>query len=122
MLTTIIFYLDLLGRQATNSGYKVEQGAVGVRFVVEFQENGSPVDISAATTRNLCFRAPSGGDKVLSATFYTDGTDGRIYYDTEAVTLDENGSWRVSGHITAPTYERKAPSSGIFQVVSSICP
>ncbi|MDB4726483.1 hypothetical protein OAF54_03510 [bacterium] len=122
MLTSLTYYLDLTGRRGTRPGARLETGAVGVRLICVLQEDNTNLDISAATTMNICLRAPSGGDKVLSAAFQTDGTDGAIYADTVLATLDEIGTWKISAQVIGPTYARKSPSFGTFQVTAPICP
>lgn len=121
MLASLTFYLDLVGRRGTRSTAAVEEGAVGLRLVCVLQEGSTDLDISAATTLEICLRAPSGADKTLTATFVNTGTDGKIYFDTLAGTLDELGKWKVSARVASATYDRKAPSYGLFTVVSPLC-
>jgi len=122
MLTTLNIKLDLRGKTVLHTDWKIEQAAVGVRFVVEILDNGVAVDISAATTMEVCLRAPSGGDKVKTATFTNTGSDGKIQFDTVVTDLDELGRWKVGAHIITPTDERKTPTSALITVVDSICP
>jgi hypothetical protein len=122
MLTSITFQLDLLGQRGTKSNAKLELDAIGVRLVLELMELDTPLDISDATTITHCFRAPSQADKTFAATFLTDGTDGKIYYDLATGDLDEIGGWKISAQVIGPTYNRKSPSFGIFNVIAPICP
>ena len=122
MLTSITFQLDLLGQRGTHSNAKLELDAIGVRLIVELLERSTVVPIADATSMNICLRAPSQADKTLAATFLTDGTDGRIYYDLATGDLDEIGGWKISAQVIGPTYNRKSPSFGIFNVVAPICP
>lgn len=121
MLTSLTFYLDMIGRRATDVRAKIEEAAVGVRLIAVLQQDGQDLDISDATTREICIRSPNGIDKTLTASFVTDGTDGRIYYDTIVTDLDELGAWKLAAHVVGPTFDRKSPSFGLFQVVASIC-
>jgi hypothetical protein len=122
MPTILNMRLDLRGKSVLNTDWQIEQGAVGVRFVVQLLDDGDIVDISAATTLEICLRAPSGGDKVKTATFTNTGSDGKIQFDTVVTDLDELGRWKVGAHVIAPTYERKTPTSALLTVVNSICP
>lgn len=122
MLTSITFQLDLLGQRGTRSTAKLELDAIGARLICELQERSTAVDISDATTLNICLRAPSQADKTKTATFLTDGTDGKIYYDLVTGDLDEIGGWKISAQVIGPTYNRKSPSFGVFNVIAPICP
>jgi len=122
MPTILEVQLDLRGKSVRNTDWKIEQGALGVKIIVQLTDDGSPVDISDATTRNICLRAPSGGDKVKTAAFTNTGSDGRIEFDTIAADLDELGRWKIGAHIIGPTYERKTPTSALLTVVDSLCP
>ena len=122
MLTSVTFFLDLLGQRGTKSNAKLELDAQGARLIITLQERDVAVDISDATTLNVCLRAPSQADKTFTGTFLTDGTDGSIYYDLQAGDLDEIGGWKISAQVIGPTYNRKSPSFGIFSVIAPICP
>ena len=122
MLTILNIRLDLRGKTLVNTDWKIEQAAVGVRFVVQLLDDGNILDISAATTTEICLRTPSGADKVLTATFTNTGSDGKIEYNTIVTDLDELGRWKVGAHIITPTDERRTPTSALLTVVDSICP
>jgi len=121
-MTLLELILDLRGKNVLQTDWKIEQTATGVRIQVQFTDDGIPVDISDATTKEICLRTPSGGDKVKTATFTNTGTDGKIYFDTIITDLDELGRWKIAAHIIAPTYERRTPTSALLTVVASICP
>lgn len=122
MPTILEMQLDLRGKSVRNTDWKIEQGAVGVRFIVQLTDDGDAVNIADATTLEICLRAPSGGDKVKTATFTNTGSDGRIQFDTVLADLDEIGRWKVGAHIIGPAYERRTPTSALFHVVDPICP
>lgn len=121
-MTILTFKLDLRGKSVLNTDWKIEQGALGVKFIVQILDDGDIVDISDATTMEICLRAPSGGDKVKTAAFTNTGSDGKIEFDTVAADLDELGKWKVAAHIIGPAYERKTPTSALLSVVDSLCP
>jgi len=122
MLTILNMQLDLRGKSVLQTDWKIEQGAVGVRVVIQLTDDGNILDISAATTMEICLRTPSGADKVKTATFTNTGTDGKIQFDSIAADFDEIGRWKVAAHIITPTDERRTPTSALLSVVSSICP
>jgi len=124
MPTTVLnLRLDLRGKSIIQTDWKIEQGAVGVVVVVEITDDGDIVDVSAATVaKNICLRAPSGGDKVKAATFTNTGTDGKIQFTTIDTDFDDLGRWKIAAHIESATYNRKTPTSALLTVVASICP
>jgi len=122
MPTILTVQLDLRGKSVVQTDWKIEQAALGVRIIVQLLDDGTAVDISDATTTEICLRAPSGGDKTKTATFTNTGSDGRIQFDTLATDFDELGRWKIGAHIIGPTYERKTPTSALLTITESICP
>jgi hypothetical protein len=54
-------------------------------FSIEFvftDKNGAPIDISAATSMLIIIRKPNGVKLTKTASFTTDGKDGKIKYTT----------------------------------------
>jgi hypothetical protein len=51
----------------------------------------------------LILKSPSGNAKTKTASFTSDGTDGKIQYITVEGDLDEIGTWRLQSKITFPT-------------------
>ena len=102
---------------ALTEGIRV--GDYGTRVEVVLQQNGSVADISSATTREILFEKPDGSSITKSATFTTDGTDGKIYYDIESGVLDLPGIWRVQGRIATGAGSWKS-SIGSFSVDRNI--
>lgn len=72
---------------------------IGTRFSITIQESGSGVDISGASTKDVIFRKPDDEVIVRSGVFLTDGTDGKIYYDTASGDLDEAGHYKLQAKI-----------------------
>lgn len=121
-LTTLTVQLDLRGKSVIQTDWKLEQANKGVTIVCLITDNGDAVDISDATTLEICLRAPSGGDKTETATFTNTGSDGQIQFTTDGTEFDELGRWKIAAHIVGPTYERKTPTSALLSIVDSICP
>ena len=73
---------------------------VGTQFlvtVVDADEN--PMNISTAITKEVIFKKPSGALVTHPATFYNDGSDGKIYYVSQDGDLDEIGAWKIQCHV-----------------------
>lgn len=62
-------------------------------------ENGSPVDISSATQKDLIFKKPPQDKFIRAADFVTDGTDGKIKYSSVAGEIDIKGTYRLQAFI-----------------------
>lgn len=81
-------------------------GSVGVKFQATLvDQDGTALDISGATTKEILFLAPDGGTLSKAATFGSDGTDGVMYYLTVAADLDEVGSWQWQAHVVTASAE-----------------
>lgn len=83
---------------------QIQKNNEGTRFQVTITENGTAVDISSATAKEIRFKKPDGSATVVkAATFLTDGSDGIMYYDSEAGFLDVIGGWRFQGYVVLVT-------------------
>jgi hypothetical protein len=71
----------------------------GAALEVTVEEDGSAVDISAATTTVIKMRTPDGRVLSKSATLTTDGTDGKMRYTLQSGDLDTPGRWRWQGYL-----------------------
>ena len=78
---------------------EIHFGDVGTQFERTVKDGDVAVDLSAATTKEIKFKPPSGPTKVKSAIFLTDGTDGILTYTTIADDLDELGKWELQVHV-----------------------
>ena len=77
---------------------------LGVDLVIAITEDGAVVDISTATTLELVLKRPGGTEVTKTASFYTDGTDGKIKYQTLAGDIDAVGLWEMKAKVTfSPT-------------------
>jgi hypothetical protein len=72
---------------------------VGTAVQATVLDCGQPLDVSAATVKQIRWKKPSGAYEVRTATFVTDGTDGRIRYVTIAGDLDELGAWEYQAYL-----------------------
>lgn len=72
---------------------EIHKGDIGTELELVIQEDGVSQDVSTATIKSMRFLKPSGGTLDVTATFTTDGTDGKIRYITQDGDLDESGTW-----------------------------
>ena len=76
---------------------------IGTIFRLGIREDGTEADVSAATTKQILFLKPDGSTLTKTATFTSDGTDGKIEYATIANDLDTEGEWQVQAFVILPT-------------------
>jgi hypothetical protein len=72
---------------------------IKVRLILTIQEDDADLDISAATSISIIVKKPNGDSNTYTASFFTDGTDAKIYYDTVSGDLDQSGMYRTQGLI-----------------------
>ena len=72
---------------------------VVVELTITKESDGSALDISAASTRQIILTPPSGTVITKTATLSGAGTDGKMRYTTESGVLSELGSWEVQGRV-----------------------
>jgi len=81
-------------------------GDTNIQFVPTFVDQDSTViDISAATAKYVRLRKPDGTVSAKTATFYTDGEDGKLSYYSEAGLFlsADIGLWQWQGYAETPT-------------------
>jgi hypothetical protein len=72
---------------------------IGTKFLVTITDGSSAVDVSSASTKQIIIKKPSGSKLTTTASFNSDGTDGKIYYTTVTDDLDEAGSYKLQGKV-----------------------
>lgn len=78
---------------------RIQKNDYGTRFEFTItDQDAAVVDISAATTKALIFESPGGTVSSKAATFTTDGTDGKMYWDVTEGFLVTTGRWKLQGH------------------------
>ena len=73
---------------------------IKVRIIETIYEDGEVLDISSATAKSIIIRKTDGTILTYTAEFLTDGTDGKIYYDTIDGDLDQTGTYKVQAEIS----------------------
>lgn len=79
----------------------MQVGDVGTVIRLTIEDGGSAVDVSSASTKQIILLSPTQGATALTktASFTTDGTDGRIEYATVAGDIDVPGWWKVQAKV-----------------------
>ncbi len=88
---------------ATEIVEEIHVGDIGTVLVVTLKNDNVPVDISAATTKQIILQNPSVTGGAFAATFTTDGTDGKLQYTTTINDLDESGVWQIQAYVVLAT-------------------
>lgn len=79
---------------------QVHLNDIGTVFEATFQDqDGSVLDISGATTKQLIFVAPDGTKDTQSGSFTNTGADGKLQYTTVSGDIDQVGTWKWQGYI-----------------------
>lgn len=88
---------------AADNGIHV--GDVGTQFTLTITDanNVSAVfDISAATLLQMTFVRGDGTSITVTASFVTNGTDGKMQYVSILGDIAVSGNWQVQGYIVLP--------------------
>ena len=98
---------------------EVQLDDIKIRIILTIMEDGEAVDISAATVKQIILRSPAGVTTTFTATFLTDGTEGKIYYETVSGDLNVAGLWKTQGkvEVSSGTYRSDIHS---FRVHSNL--
>ncbi|MCP4493211.1 MAG: hypothetical protein GY820_38805 [Gammaproteobacteria bacterium] len=68
-------------------------------FVCTITDGTNAIDISGATTKEMWFEKADGSVVEQTATFTTDGTDGKMQYTCAITDLDIAGTWKMQGYV-----------------------
>jgi hypothetical protein len=79
---------------------EIRVGDINVQMILNIIEDGEPVDLSTVFSTEILIRKPDGVLLTNSANFMTDGTDGRIYYNSVAGDFDQEGIHKIQARIT----------------------
>ena len=84
---------------ATCSEQEIHYNDIGTVILVTVKDcvAGTPtvLDLSSATSLELVFKSPAGSTSTKSASLYTDGTDGKIFYTSVDGDFSVVGTWRI---------------------------
>jgi len=76
---------------------------VGTRFLLTIKDDGTIVNVSNALNIDVIFKKPDDTVIYRAGTLFTNGTDGKVYYDTIAGDLDEAGLYKLQAKVALPT-------------------
>jgi len=68
-----------------------------------YDELDEPQDISDAVTKYLILKKPDGSSVQKTASFFTDGTDGKLIYAVQSGDIDQVGRWQLAAQVTTTT-------------------
>lgn len=79
---------------------EIHVGDVGTTFEITLKDDDTIVDIAGATTKQIKFRLPDETTVGYDATLTTDGTDGKLQYETDTTTtLSLPGKWEMQAYV-----------------------
>lgn len=81
---------------------EIHEGDIGTKLLITVTDDGSIVDISGATTKDIFIKKPNGAILSRTGVLETDGTDGKMYYITIAGDLDVAGNYKIQGRVVLP--------------------
>ena len=89
---------------------KIYAGDIGTRIEFEIVDgDGVVVDISGAVTKTVDILRPDATSIAsVAATFTTDGTDGKMYYETVLDDISMEGTYRAQAYLDLTSWQGKA--------------
>jgi|TARA_B100000676_G_scaffold141614_1_gene140248 DUF4097 and DUF4098 domain-containing protein YvlB len=76
---------------------------IGTNFIITVKEGGTIVNLAPTTSVNLLLMGPNDTTVTKTASFLTDGTDGKIKYQTVAGDLAVAGTWKLQAKVNYAT-------------------
>lgn len=74
-------------------------GDIGSVIRLTLKENGTVVDISGASTKQIKLQKPDGTSVTKTASFTDNGTDGQLQYSTQSGDLSVAGRWYAQAYV-----------------------
>jgi len=75
----------------------------GTMFIFTVVEDGEPLDISSATTKDIILARKDKSYFTVDGSFLTSGSDGKLYYITEDdPAIDMKGDWKAQLYLEMP--------------------
>jgi hypothetical protein len=97
-----------------------QENAIGVDIIVTVLDTAGAVkNISTATAKQLIFKKSNGTVVAKTATFVTDGSDGKLKWTTIAGDLTPYGTYQVQAAITMPGFEGRGKPA-LFDVLKNL--
>ena len=75
----------------------IRVGDIGTEFIftVRNSADASLIDVSTYSGRNITFIKPNGDQITVSGLLYTNGSDGKLFYNSVSGNIDQEGFWRA---------------------------
>lgn len=77
----------------------IQKSAIGVAIICTITEDGTAVNVSTVSTKQVILQKPDGTSVTKTASFTNTGTDGKIQYTTISGDIDTIGIWGVQGAV-----------------------
>lgn len=81
---------------------KIHVGDIGTQLVMTVKDDDVVVDISSATDLEIFIKKPNGISYEKTGVFYTDGTDGKMYYTSVTGDFNAAGNYKLQGRVSLP--------------------
>ncbi len=92
-----------------------------LRLIVQFvDQDGVVIDLAGNSLIEIKIGYPDGSSVDKTATLLTDGTDGKIYFDTQAADLNVSGFYVIQGKATVGGESFSTRTNGILQVFDNV--
>jgi len=88
---------------STTCDAEIHVGDIGTAFEVTLEDCDGIVDLTGVSTIEYRFKDPSGTTTLKSGSVLTDGTDGKVVYNTVDGDLPTPGGWELQVRVVLPT-------------------
>lgn len=96
-------YTYLVPQISTDKNH-IQVGATNLLIKLTVKSGSSVLDVSTATTKTIILERPDSTLISGSGSFYTDGTDGIIYYRTTGSDLTQDGEYNMQAYLVMPDF------------------
>jgi len=77
----------------------IREEDIGSTFELTVTDDSIALDLTTATIKQIKFGKPDGVTVIQTASFVTDGSDGKIEYVTVESDLDVVGKWKLQAYV-----------------------
>jgi hypothetical protein len=78
---------------------QIHVGDIGTTLIGTVLDDGSVVNISSASSIQMIIKKPDQTTMTKTASFNSDGTDGKMKYVTVADDIDQIGNYKIQGKV-----------------------
>ena len=80
---------------------EIHMNDIGTQFILTIKDqDGAVVNLASSLTKEIIFLKPDLSSHTKTASFVTDGSDGKIYYTAASGDIEQDGFWRIQGRVT----------------------